>query len=192
MKEFRFTQDVKCEFWFRRNVVVTAESHEKAKEIILKYKNEELNDNEDYENLKIDSTEWLSDTASDVMDPEENNASIEITDPLDQFSDPIADNTPLRVFNKFERVFNCTYEPGTHGWGVVMHHTIIENEDTMVLFTLDETGQEFTVRGTQLYRLAKEHTRCPRCGRILCDEHNKEDLQHNYRFYCPECDENFI
>ena len=192
MEEYRFNQDVKCEFWFRRNVIVTAESHEKAREIILKYKNEELNEMEDYENIEVDSTEWLSDTASEAILPSEDNPSIEITDPTDEDVDPIADNTPLRVFNKFERVFNCTYEENTHGWGVVMEHSIVENEDTMINVILDKTGEEIKVKGTQLYRLSKDHTRCPRCGRILCDEHAQEEMETKYRFYCPECDENFF
>ena len=185
MNSYKFTQDVKCEVWFRRYLAITAASEKEALEMIEKYRLEEINENDLEDNVKITGSEWLYDTSDGMVIPEMYNASIELQDAS---KNVIGDNAPMFVFNKFERVFNCTYKTDDHGWAIVKEHTVLWDADTEVVVILDEDGKEIKVKGAELYRLTDDGMRCPRCGRLLCKEHNKDV---DYKYYCPECDENF-
>ena len=188
MKNFQFIQDVKNELWFRRFISVQAENEEDALEMVEKYKTEEIDDNDLEENVEIISTEWLTDTSDGVLDPAEYNASIEL---LDEKKDVIGDNVPLRVLQRYERVFSCTYAGKIHGWGVMKDKAIIYHPEDKVAVILDN-GDEISVESCAVYGYPADTTKvmmCPRCGRMLCWEHNNEV---DYMYYCPECDENFL
>ena len=185
MATFNFIQDAKCEMWFRRHFSIEAESYEEALNAVKKYKTEELSEYDLDDNVEVGFTEWLYGTADGAVLPEMHNASIELQD---EQKNLIGDNAPMFVFNKFERVFNCSYKTKSHGWAIVKEQTVLWDAETEVVIILDEDGAEIKVKGSELYRLTSDGKRCPKCGRLLCEEHNPDI---DYKYFCPECDENF-
>ena len=188
MKKFKFIQDAVHEMWLRRFFTVNAESYEKALQIALKYKAVELEEEEldpTDDTVEIDGEEWLFDTASPAGLSVENMATLEL---LDHSKNVIADNSAAVIFRQFERVFHCSYNAETHGWGVVSTQTVITDDVNTVQVILDDTGAEVDADVAKLYRLSPDFERCPRCGRLLFKEHNTDI---DYKYYCPDCDENF-
>lgn len=188
MKQFKFIQNAVHEMWLRRFFTVKAESYDKALQIALKYKNVELEEEEldpDDDTVVLDSDEWLYDTESPASLSVENMSTIEI---LDRSKDVIANNAASVIFRQFERVFHCSYDDETHGWGVIVRPTVLTDDVKTVQVILDDTGAEIEADASKLYRLSTDFERCPRCGRLLCKEHNPDV---DYKYYCPQCDENF-
>ena len=91
----------------------------------------------------------------------------------------------LRVFKKGERVFNQDGSPNgsdLQGWATMCADVLEIYNDQVVLLRLD-SGSEIETESSCVYKLA-EGKRCPKCGGLLCLEHD-EDFGAPY--YCPGC-----
>lgn len=184
MAKFNFYQDVLQTMWLRKFFTVEASNLNVAKNIAKQYRNEELTDDEEYDNVELRGQEWMYETAQSLDAPQEDDFSIEI---LDSLKNVLADNRPVEVYHRFERVFNCTYNELTHGWGVVEEDTVVYDANQQVNIILDDGTVAFA-KASEIYRFSKKLKRCPKCNGLLLHEHNKEC---DYPYYCASCDENF-
>ena len=97
-----------------------------------------------------------------------------------------------RIFEQGQRVAVCTKRGNFQA--VVANHIIVENDDDLVHAHVfyneeddDSSGIEsIATKAHNVYEYAFEKT-CPKCGNLLCFEHN-DDI--DYPYFCPECDEN--
>ena len=194
MAKFHFFQDVLQSIWLRKNFTVEATDLDSAKEVAKKYRNKELFELDKFKDVELHNEDYLYGTADSLPVPEEDDFSIEI---LDSKKDVVADNRPIRVFGKYERVFCSTDFSDCHSvdieassYGFVKQKTVIHNPDDKVTVIMDN-GLEFTLDQADVYRYPihpSKLAKCPHCGKPLFAEHHKDI---DYPYYCPECDENF-
>ncbi len=195
MAKFRFYQDALRAMFFRTVFSVQADNYDEALQKALQFKNQEVDESEiEDDSIEVENTDWLLESADGVLDPEEKTYSIEL---LDAKKNVIVQNTPIRVFGKYERVFCSTdlpecpgYKIVADGYGFVKEKTIINNPDDKVTVIMD-SGEEVIQNNSDVYRYPLHKSKlakCPVCGRPLFEEHNTEI---DYPYYCPECGENF-
>ena len=182
MKTFEFKKDVHGTTYLRFHLEVTAETEQEAIERVKPMVKGSPMDRNLPDGVRCVCDEFLlEDWHEDVFPPYKKDATVFL---MNEDGDDVLSNQPLRRFYENERVFVCTYGEN-HGWGVVCEYSVVKNEDDMVFVILDD-GTKVEVKGVSLYELSRE--RCPKCGRLLCFEC---EYASEYKYFCPDCDENF-
>ena len=91
-----------------------------------------------------------------------------------------------REFKKGEMMFHHDYyNDDLRGFGRVLEDVVVEDADDLMLVEVNNSGENETT-ADRVYRI-DEQLQCCRCGCVVVDEH---DVNIDYPYYCPDCDEN--
>ena len=101
-----------------------------------------------------------------------------------------------RKFHNGERVFVCDYDNSKNfGFGKLeeVNYTPKKNViygESVATVVLEETGERVHILGYKIYKIAPRISK--KIGEIVCHEHTIFERGHNYQFYMPSSDENYL